>query len=237
MSLLVDDLIVLLSKPEGPVAVGKDVDAMLAGAVFSDLLVAGAVAVPDPDQKKPRVEIIDGAAPADPFLTAALARLTEAQDKSTKPLTTQKAIEALTKDLHGSLMERLQRQGTVRSKQKKFLFIPAGTAWRLADGVTGDELRQSIARQLDTGPIATAPKVDEHTGALLRLLAAGKKVDHAIDGSAPNRKELIKQAQEAAEASAADSAVRKAIKKAADEAAIVAASAAIAASTTVVTSS
>ena len=237
MSLLVDDLIVLLSKPEGPVAVGKDVDAMLAGAVFSDLLVAGAVTVPEPDQKKPRVEIIDGAVPADPFLAAALARLTEAQDKSAKPLTTQKAIEALTKDLHDSLMERLQQQGVTRSRQKKFLFIPAGTAWRLADGVTGDELRQSIARQLDTGPIRTAPKVDEHTGALLGLLAAGKKEEHAIDGSAPNRKELIKQAREAAEASAADSAVRKAIKKAADEAALVAASAAIAASTTVVASS
>lgn len=133
-------------------------------------------------------------------------------------------------------MERLQ-QGIVRSKQKKFLLIPAGTAWRLADGVTGDELRQSITRQLDTGPIQTAPKVDEHTGALLVLLAAGKKVEHAVDGSAANHKELIKQAQEAAEKSAADSAVRKAVKKAADEAVLVAASAAIAASTTVVTSS
>ena len=237
MSLLVDDLIVLLSKPEGPVATGQDVDAMLAGAVFSDLLVAGAMTVPDPDQKKPRVEFVDGAAPADPFLAAALARLTEAQSKSKKLLTAQKAIEALAKDLHGSLMERLQQQGTVLSRQKKFLFIPAGTAWRLADGVTGDELRQSITRQLDTGPIQTAPKVDEHTGSLLGLLAAGKKVEHAIDRSAPNRKELIKQARDAAEASAAVSAVRKAVKKAADEAALVAASAAMAASTTVATSS
>ncbi len=237
MSLIADDLIVLLSKPEGPVATGKDIDAMLAGAVFSDLLLAGAVAVPELQQRKPRVEITEGAAPSDPFLAGALARLTDAQGKSKKPLTTQKAIEALTENLHGSLMERLKQQGVVRSKQKKFLFIPAGTAWRLADGVTGDELRQSITRQVDTGPIRTAPKVDERTGALLGLLAAGKKVEHAIDGSAPNRKELIEQAREAAEASAAESAVRKAIKKAADEAALLAATAAMVATTTVVTNS
>ncbi|OFL66384.1 GPP34 family phosphoprotein [Brevibacterium sp. HMSC063G07] len=237
MSLIADDLIVLLSKPEGPVATGKDIDAMLAGAVFCDLVLVGAVAVPDLQQRRPRVGITEGTTPADPFLATALARLRDEQEKSKKPLTTQKAIEALTENLHRSLMERLKELGVVRSKQKKFLFIPAGTAWRLAEGVTGDELRKSIARQLDTGPISTAPKVDERTGALLGFLAAGKKVEHAIDGSAPNRKELIEQAQEAAEASAADSAVRKAIKKAADEAAIMAASAVIAASTTVVTSS
>lgn len=67
MSLLIDDLIVLLSKHESPLVTGQNIDAILAGVVFSDLLVAGAVTVPDPDQKKPRVEITEGAAPSDPL--------------------------------------------------------------------------------------------------------------------------------------------------------------------------
>lgn len=219
MDLLAEDVIVLTTNPGSPIGTESTSEALYAGALLADLILSGSAIMPDSSKKKPIIELTDRQ-PDDPMLAEAARRIRAVEQKKSKPLKAYAAVETIAYGLRTPLMEALEKRGAVTGRERKILFIPAGTKWMLNADADPDALRASICRQLRTsGPIERAPHVDDRTAAVLSLLSAGGTLKSAVLHDVDDRRELIKRAKAVVKAELkAEDRTRRAVKKAIDAA-------------------
>jgi len=215
MTLIAEDLLlVLLDDKKGTVSTWGKTDAVLGGAVLTELAVAGLVTV-DRHNSIWRADKVHASEPApselDPVLADALALIAE-KDRKASDLVT-KIGKGLEKRLEAALAER----GVLERRKGKVLGLFPRTTWPAADTAREQDVRRSVTSCLVDG---VAP--DPRTGALIALLAAIDQAHSAVTPGTPVKKrDLKKRAKQIADGQWAAKAVKDAVDAAATAAAAV----------------
>ena len=181
----------------------------VAGAVLTELALAGRIAVGEEGDREGRVLLRDAEAVGDAAADLVLERVAARDGKGSKPqkpkdwifLTAGKCVEAT----RTSLVDK----GFVREERKKFLgVIPAGTRYPEADGAAERELRAELSSVVLGGA-----EPDDRLGALIGVLHGAKLVKLAFpDASGAELKQVQERMKDIAEGHWAGAAVGKVIE-------------------------
>lgn len=224
MSLIAEDLLLLLLDDESGKLASSYLEPVLGGAVLVELALDGVLDVGKADgfRARSRVHVVPGApAPDDSVLTAGLTRVAE------KERTAQDLVGRLGKGLRDTLLARLVERGIVRLEQDRLLGLFPRKRWPSVDSTHEDHVRRLISAALLDGA-----QPDQRTAALIALLHAVDRAHKTVERTGVPARQIKKRAKEIADGDWAAGAVRDAV--AAAQAAMMAA---VMVSTTVATSS
>ena len=207
--LLAEDLLLLVTDDASGrlSAPAEQVDAGLGGANLVELTLRNKVDLSgeqDPGRRG-RIIVRDPSPTGDAVLDAALEILIARQGK--RPST---VIGPLSKNLRGTLYQRLADRGVVRAERGRILGVFPIRRWPAQDASEEAEVRRLMAQALVQ---QEAP--DTRTAALIALAHAVRCVDKIVDPRQHglSRRELRARAAEIAKGNWASEAVRKAIEE------------------------
>ncbi len=220
MTLIAEDLLLLLLDDDKGTVTTSYPQTALGGALLIELAASGAVEV---EEKKglwrtARVRATDPSPITDPLLRAAYDVVAE------KPRGAQELVDRLGKGVQGQLADRLVDRGLLECRKSRVLGLFPRTRWPATDSTHEEEVRRAI-----TATLVQGQDPDERTGALIALLHAVDKAHRVVDHRGLSSREVRKRAKEVSEGAWAAQAVRDAI--AASTAAVAAVVAATAATT------
>ena len=225
MTLIAEDLLLLLLDDESGKRQTEHLAIVLGGAVLVELAVEGMVEVVEKKSlwQSAKVWPVEGARPGDPVLTAAWATVGE------KERSAQGLVEKLGKGLDETLCDRLAERGILERRDDKVLGLFPRTRWPARDSSHEDAVRRALTTVLVDGN-----EPDPRTGALVALLYAVDRAHKTVPHDGVTDREVKKRAKEVAEGQWAAKAVKDAIAAAtaATMAAVTAATAGAAAAST-----
>ena len=165
MTLIAEDLLLLLLDDESGKPQSQQLQIALGGAVLVELAVEGMVEVVESGSvwRAAKVHPVEGARPGDPVLQAAWETVRE------KERSAQGLVEKLGKGLSETLCERLAERGVLERRDDKLLGLFPRTRWPVSDTSHEDSVRRALTVVLVDGG-----EPDPRTGALMALL-------HAVD--------------------------------------------------------
>lgn len=199
--LIAEDALLLLVRPDKGSLGTSHVDAVLGGALLSELALVGAVALDGRSRfRTGRVRPVAGVVAADPLLAAALAVVGE------KPRCPRDLVGRLGRRRLDAIAQRLLAAGVLVSRESRVLRIFRRRRWELADPAQRDRLLRTLADALDSA----AP--EPRARALLALLAAAGPVDRIVTRSDLSARDVRRRARELARGDWAAHAVREAIR-------------------------
>jgi hypothetical protein len=207
--LLAEDLLLLVTDDASGrlTAPAEQVDAGLGGANLVELTLRNKVDLTgEQDPGKPGRIIVRDPSPADDaVLDAALEILGARQGK--RPST---VIGPLSKNLRGTLYQRLADRGVVRAERGRIFGVFPVRRWPAQDASDEAEVRRLMAQ----APVQQVVP-DTRTAALIALVHAVGYVDKIVDRRQHglSRRELRARAAQIAEGNWASEAVRKAIEE------------------------
>lgn len=205
MTILAEDLLVLLLDDERGTVAGQHSDLALGGAVLADLALAGAVTVPEKTRvwRTARVHAVPGAQVDDPVLREALSLV------AAKPRSAEDLVRRLGKGLRPRLAGRLTDQGVLQRVHERVWGVVPRTRWPALDTSHEERLRQALTTTLVAGA-----EPDQRTAALVALLAAVDRAHKSVDHDGLTNREVKRRAKEVAEGDWAAKAVRDAVRAA-----------------------
>ncbi|MBC6457161.1 GOLPH3/VPS74 family protein [Actinomadura sp. HBU206391] len=200
-NLTIAEAFVLLSLREEngkPLIGSTEAVTAVAGALLTDLVIAGRLGIDDDD----RITCTDPSPTGDPELDAALSRIAEEKkQRKAKWWVSKLRSESLRKRLTGRLAER----GILREERGRVLGVFPTTRYPEQDPVPEQQIRADLRSAID------GARPNAHTACLFALIHACK-LDRKIFPDVA--KSLLKQrAQEMAEGEWAGAAVRKVISE------------------------
>ena len=202
MTLIAEDLLLLLLDDETGKPQTQQLQIALGGAVLVELALEGMVEVVDAKSvwRKARVWPVEGARPGDPVLTAAWATVGE------KERTAQALVERLGKGLDDTLCGRLVECGILERRDAKVLGLFPRTRWPARDSSHEDAVRRALTTVLvnDNEP---APRI----GALVALLHAVDRAHKSVRHAGVSDRDVKKRAKQLAEGQWAATAVMEAV--------------------------
>lgn len=202
-TLIAEDLLLLLLDDEkGTLAQSDKIQPVLGGALLVELALAERIEVTEKAHSwsTAKVQVIDGPAPDDPLLVAAIAQVDE------KPRSAQDLVNRLGKGTKERLLARLEERGLVHPVKGTVLGVFRRTTWPAADRTHEDAVRRLIQ-----GPLVNGTSADARTSALISLLHAIGHAHKVVDrGDVPAR-EIKARAKEIAEGDWAAKAVKDAV--------------------------
>lgn len=221
MTILAEDLLVLLLDDERGTVAGQHSDLALGGAVLADLALAGAVTVPEKTRvwRTARVHAVPGAQVDDPVLREALSLV------AAKPRSAEDLVRRIGKGLRPRLAERLTDQGVLQRVHERVWGVVPRTRWPALDTSHEERLRRAL-----TATLVAGAEPDQRTAALVALLAAVDRAHKSVEHDGLTNREVKRRAKEVAEGDWAAKAVRDAVRAATAAMAAAAAGGAAAAS-------
>ena len=202
MTLIAEDLLLLLLDDESGKVQTQQVQLVLGGAILIQLAVEGMVEVVESGSvwRPAKVHPVEGARPADPLLEAAWQTVRE------KERSAQGLVEKLGKGLSDTLCERLVDRGILERREEKVLGLFPRTCWPAVDTSHEEDLRRALAVVLvDDG------RPDARTGALVALLYAVDRAHKTVPHEGVSDREVKRRAKEVSEGQWAAKAVKDAI--------------------------
>jgi len=205
MTILAEDLLLLLLDDQRGTVPGQHSDLALGGAVLADLALHEAVTVPEKTRvwRTARVRAVPGAEVEDPVLREALA-LVAAKQRSADEL-----VRRLGKGLRPRLGDRLAEQGIVQRVDERVWGLVPRTRWPALDTSHEERLRRAL-----TATLVSGAEPDQRTAALVALLAAVDRAHRSVDHAGLSNREVKRRAKEVAEGDWAAKAVRDAVRAA-----------------------
>ena len=204
--LVAEDLLLLLLDDESGALSGTSyADTVLGGAVLTDLALAGAVTVPEKTSvwRSAKVHAVPGVSPEDPLLRDAVATVA-AKDRSAQDL-----VGRLGKGARDRVAQRLVERGILARRDQRLLGFFPRKRWPMVDASHEQEVRRALRAALVEGA-----EPDEHTGALVGLLAAIDRAHKTVEHEGLASREVRRRAKQIAEGAWAAQAVRDAIRAA-----------------------
>lgn len=208
-----DLLLVLLDDETGRLAASESIQALLGGALLTELALAGAVEVGAKEGllRRRKVRVAEPTPPlADPSLRRALATVME------KERTAEDLVPRLGKKVRDDLLGRLQERGMLRREDSTVLGVFSRTRWPAEDTAHEHALRDRLQDALVGGV-----DPDARTAALIALLSSVDRAHRCVDTDGLRGRDVKKRAQQIAEGEWAAAAVRDAVQ--ASQAAVMAA--------------
>ncbi len=221
MTLIAEDLLLLLLDDESGKPQTSELAVALGGAVLVELALAEAVTVEEKTTvwRSAKVRPVPGAGTSDPVLADALATVGE-KERSAQDLVTR-----LGKHLDDQLCTRLADRGILERRDDKVMGLFPRTRWPARDSSHEDAVRRALTVVLVDGG-----QPDARTGALVALLHAVDRAHKTVPHPGVSDRDVKKRAKEVAEGQWAAKAVKDAVA-----AAMAATTAAMVAATAVVT--
>lgn len=209
--LIAEELLLLLTRPDGRPVGSSTHDVGVAGAFLCELAQQGRVTV----DERGRLHVVDASPTADPLLDLVWGELAAREGKKPKNV-----LPKVGKDLPTAVYHRLAERGLVVRQESRVLWLFTRVSWPVVGGDRREQAIAELARVLRDGQ---AP--DARTGALVALIqATGSTAKLLGDPSGLPRREAVARAKDIARGDWASAAVAKAIS---DAQAAVAASAAV----------
>ena len=219
VSLIAEDLLLLLLDDESGKPQTSQLRLALGGAVLVELAITGAVTIEEKSSmwRSAKVRLVEGAAPDDPVLRDGLARVAE-KERSAESL-----VDRLGKGLAETLGDRLVERGILERREHRLLGLVPRTRWPARDSAHEEDVRRALTVVLVGGA-----EPEPRTGALVSLLYAVDRAHKTVPHEGLSKGEVRKRAKQVAEGQWAAAAVNNAIAAvtAATTAAIAATSAA-----------
>ena len=207
MPTLAEDLLLLLLDDGSgkPRADSTSLDYALAGALLAELALQRRVEMVERHGlfARNRVAVADDTATGDHLLDEAL-RVTADRARRAERL-----VDKLSKGLREQLLAALEQRGILHRQASPVLGIFPRERWAAQDASREDAVKQ---RLYDVLVVGTTP--DDHTVALVALLAAIDEAHKLFEGSRPERQAVKERAKAIAEGQWPATAVRKAVKAA-----------------------
>ncbi|NYG58303.1 hypothetical protein BJ980_001226 [Nocardioides daedukensis] len=202
VTLLAEDLLLLLTDDETGKRADSYLDVLLGGSMLIELAGDGLLEVRRTGRwSQAKVHVLtDPAPPADPLLAEALATVRE------KERTAQDLVGRLGKGLRDKLFARLVDKGILRLEEGKILGLFPTQRWPAVDSSHENEVRRQLSATLLHGVSA-----DQRTGALISLLHSADKAHKVLDNQGRPAKEIKARAKAVAEGDWAADAVKDAI--------------------------
>jgi hypothetical protein len=224
VTLIAEDLLLLLLDDESGKPQTQQLQIALGGAVLVELAIGGMVEVVKAESmwRSAKVHPVEGARPDHPLLLAAWETVRE------KERSAQGLVERLGKGLDETLCSRLAERGVLERHEDKVLGLFPRTRWPARDTSQEEAVRRALTVVLVDGQ-----DPDPRTGALVALLYAVDRAHKTVPHQGVGDREIKKRAKEVAEGQWAATAVKEAI--AAATAATMAAMTAVAAGAVVAT--
>ena len=203
MSLIAEDLLLLLLDDESGKLETTYVEPVLGGAVLIELAMSGLLEVRKSDGMwaRSKVHVVSGSPrPQDPVLEDALQRIGE------KERTAQDLVGRLGKGLRDTLLDRLKGRGIVRLQEDRVLGLFPRKRWPAVDSSHEDAVRRDL-----TAALVQGVEPDQRTAALISLLSAIDRAHKSVDLAGLSKREVRKRAKAIAEGAWAAKAVRDAV--------------------------
>lgn len=202
MTLIAEDLLLLLLDDDSGKPQTQQLQIALGGAVLVELAVEGMVEVVESQSvwRSAKVHPVEGARPADAVLQSAWETVCE-KDRSAQTL-----VEKLGKGISDTLCRRLADRGILERRDEKVLGLFPRTRWPARDTAYEDALRRALTVVLVDGGTP-----DPRTGALVALLHAVDRAHKTVAHPGVSDREVKKRAKEISEGQWAAKAVRDAI--------------------------
>ena len=221
MTLIAEDLLLLLLDDESGRPQTHELAVALGGAILVELALAEAVTVEEKTTvwRSAKVRLVPGVGTDDPVLADALATVGE-KERSAQDLVTR-----LGKHLDDKLCTRLADRGILERRHDKVMGVFPRTRWPARDSSHEDAVRRAL-----TVVLVDDAQPDARTGALVALLHAVDRAHKTVPHQGVSDRDVKKRAKEVAEGQWAAKAVKDAVA-----AAMAATTAAMVAATAVVT--
>jgi hypothetical protein len=202
VTLIAEDLLLLLLDDESGKPLTQQLQIALGGAVLVELAVGGMVEVVKADSmwRAAKVHPVEGARPGDPLLMSAWETVRE-RERSAQSL-----VEKLGKGLTDTLCERLADRGILERRDDKVLGLFPRTRWPARDTSHEDALCRALSVVLVDDQVP-----DPRTGALVALLYAVDRAHKSVPHDGVSDRDVKKRAKEVAEGQWAATAVKDAI--------------------------
>jgi hypothetical protein len=202
VTLIAEDLLLLLLDDVSGKAQTQQLQVALGGAVLVELALAEAVTVEEKSSmwRSAKVRPVAGAGPTDPVLTSALATVGE------KERSAQDLVNRLGKGLTDTLCSRLAGRGILERQDDKVLGLFPRTRWPARDSSYEDAVRRALTVVLVDGS-----EPDPRTAALVALLHAIDRPHKTVAHEGVSDREVKKRAKEVAEGQWAAKAVKDAV--------------------------
>jgi hypothetical protein len=202
VTLIAEDLLLLLLDDESGKPQTQQLQIALGGAVLVELAVEGMVEVVESESlwRSAKVHPVEGARPGDPLLQTAWETVRD------KERSAQNLVEKLGKGLNETLCARLTDRGILERHDDKVLGLFPRTRWPARDTSHEEALRRALTVVLVDGGTP-----DPRTGALVALLHAVDRAHKTVPHPGIGDREVKKRAKEVADGQWAAKAVRDAI--------------------------
>jgi hypothetical protein len=202
VTLIAEDLLLLLLDDESGKPQTQQLQIALGGAVLVELAVGGMVEVVKAESlwRSAKVHPVEGARPEDPLLMSAWETVRE-RERSAQGL-----VEKLGKGLSDTLCTRLAERGILERRHDKMLGLFPRTRWPVRDTTHEEALRRELTVVLVDGD-----DPDPRTGALVALLYAVDRAHKTVPHEAVGDRDIKRRAKEVAEGQWAARAVKEAI--------------------------
>ena len=202
MTLIAEDLLLLLLDDGSGKPQTQQLEVALGGAVLVELALEGMVEVTEATAmwRSAKVRPVAGAAPDDPVLASAL-RTAGEKDRSAQSL-----VEKLGKGLSDTLCRRLAERGVLERRDEKVLGLFPRTRWPARDSSHEDAVRRALTTVLVYGN-----EPDPRTGALVGLLHAVDRAHKSVPHAGVSDREVKKRAKQLSDGQWAAAAVKDAV--------------------------
>jgi hypothetical protein len=202
VTLIAEDLLLVLLDDETGKPQTQQLQIALGGAVLVELAVDGTVEVVESDSlwRSAKVYPVEGARPGDPLLQTAWETVRE------KERSAQSLVEKLGKGLSDTLCQRLVDRGILERVDDKVLGLFPRTRWPARDTSHEDDVRRAL-----TAVLVDDAEPDARTGALVALLHAVDRAHKTVPHPGVADREVKRRAKEVAEGQWAAKAVKDAI--------------------------
>ncbi len=205
MTLIAEDLLLLLLDDRRGTPASQHTDLCLGGAVLAELALLEAVTVSGRSGmwRTAKVRVVPGAVAEDEVLRDALALVAE------KERSAQDLVRRLGKGLRERLGDRLVARGILERRDERVLGLFPRTRWPEVDSTHEEQVRRRLAATLCAGA-----QPDERTGTLVALLSAVDRAHRSVDHEGLSAREVRRRAKQVAEGDWAAGAVRDAVQAA-----------------------
>jgi Golgi phosphoprotein 3 (GPP34) len=202
VTLIAEDLLLLLLDDESGKPQTQSLQIALGGALLVELAVGGMVEVVEAGSlwRSAKVHPVEGARPTDPVLQSAWETV-RSKERSAEGL-----VEKLGKGLGDVLCERLVERGLLERRDDKVLGLFPRTRWPVKDTSHEDGVRRAL-----TVVLVDEGQPDPRTGALVSLLHALDRAHKTVPHQGLSDRDVKKRAREVADGQWAAKAVKDAI--------------------------
>ena len=212
MTLIAEDLLLVLLDERGALTSSSSTQPLLGGALLVELALLEAVVVEERSSRwrDPQVHATGAVrpgdpVPADPVLADPV--LAEALDVvARKPRTAEALVSRIGSGRKEALLERLEQRGTVRRHRALALGLLPTTRWLVTDQARREDLRRALGAVLVEGA-----QPDPRTGALVALLLAVGRAHKVVDRQGVPASVVKRRAADVADGAWAADAVKDAI--------------------------